>query len=195
MDDSQANEITKAIAKAKLEFPMPGHRTNIQTMTQDEELMDALFAHVTCGHSLKSFCDVCGFTPNVRLSLGRFLGKLKEGDLYFEEWEAAKKARAVHFADRMLEITEQVAAGEMTPQQASAALKGLQWLAARVDPEAFGDRMKVDQKVTMDTTEQHLNAVRAMAEMVKRGDDRGVVIDSSATDVTVIPREDLSLLE
>lgn len=47
-------------------------------------------------------------------------------------------------ADRMLELADQVEAGELNPKAAQAAASIRQWLASRYDSETFGDRARVD---------------------------------------------------
>lgn len=168
-------ERQKALAQAKLKNPL-GTGFDLKVFKHDEEAVEMLLDRISAGYSLRQFCLEVGLDKAAQSSIGRWLTSLKAEDEWGQEYELARRARATHFAERMLEIIEKVEEGVMTPQQGSMCVKSLQWLAERLDPEEWSGRVKIDQTVKLDATKAHLEAVRELAGMVKSG-QRGSVID------------------
>jgi hypothetical protein len=56
-----------------------------------------------------------------------------------------REARADHFAEEMIFITEEIRAHRMDPKAGSVALSGLQWLAQRYNPKRYGDKTQLEE--------------------------------------------------
>ena len=77
-------------------------------------------------------------------------------------------------ADRILDLLDQVEMGLIEATQARLIVDNLKWMAARLDPHIWGDRLEVQANVKT-TTEMHLEAVRELAKRIKSGDERPVI--------------------
>lgn len=162
-----SEERQKKLDKIRGKLPKPKKRFSIRRFMRDPAVMDALMENISAGNSIKATAKALKLKPSAATSLGRFLAALRPGDEWYDEYVAASEARAMQFADRMLEIIDQVELGTLTVQQGAAMTKSLTWLAGRLDPARWGDRMKVDQNIKLDTATAHLEAVREMASMVR----------------------------
>lgn len=78
--------------------------------------------------------------------------------------EARKHAAAVH-ADATADMAEKVQDGTLGYQEARVAIAAKQWLASKMDPGVYGDRVHVDQTVT-DLTQLHLQSLRERMKVV-----------------------------
>ena len=170
----------RVLAEVKCKMPLPHEqgKFNIRRWVSDKTAMGFMFDQLAVGWSLNQFCEEVMLSASAYRQITKYLRELSEGDYWYETYEAARVARAVHFAERLLDICRQVEDGTLSPAAGQMMSKNLQWLAERVDSEAWQQRTKVDQKVTLDASESHLEAVRRLAEMVKNAPDADVkVID------------------
>ena len=96
-------------------------------------------------------------------------------DEQVKEYENARVIRASAMADRILDICDQVESGLLDAQQGKLIADNMKWIAARLDPHLWGDRIQIKAEVKT-SAEQHLDAVRQLSEMIKKGKE-GVVIE------------------
>jgi hypothetical protein len=82
-----------------------------------------------------------------------------------EEYSAAKKAQAELHAGKLSEIAERVEQGTLDPASARVSSDNRKWLAARLNPSEYGDRVAVDTTV-LDVTSLHLEAMRTAMRTV-----------------------------
>lgn len=76
-----------------------------------------------------------------------------------EAWKAAKQQAADRYADVVAETIEDVKTGKLDPNSAKVVSSNAQWLAARLSPSKWGDRLQVEQ-TTLDVTALHLEQLR-----------------------------------
>jgi GMP synthase PP-ATPase subunit len=76
-----------------------------------------------------------------------------------EAWKLAKEQAANYHADKVQEAAQDVVKGTLDPNSARTAIQAHQWLAARLSPKQWGDKLQVDANIT-DTTALHLAALR-----------------------------------
>jgi hypothetical protein len=76
-----------------------------------------------------------------------------------EAYNAARLIAAQHYADQVAETVERVTNGSMDPGSAKVVQSGAMWLASRMSPKDWGDRIAVDQTIT-DLTTLHLESMR-----------------------------------
>lgn len=157
----------QALLEAQGKHGMVDTKFNVKQFLKDDEARNALLDHISSGYSVRAFVEEVGLPMRATTALNRALVRLKAPDPRFEEYQLAKHTRANQFAERMLEMVDKVEAGELTPQQASMMIKTLTWLAARLDPKRWTDRLQIDANLKLDTASSHLAAVREMATMVK----------------------------
>jgi hypothetical protein len=190
------NRNTKALDAWKEKFPLPKKSAfQVDQFMKDEEGFDALLDSIADGNSVRHFCKELSMPVSAIVKMNRSLAALKAPDARYEAYQTAKQARAHHHADVMLDIIEKVTDGEMTSQQGTMCIRGLQWLAERMDPINFSGRIQIDANIKMDTASSHLEAVRQMAELVK-ADLPGTVIEGDVVEVVTPEDEDpFGLLE
>jgi hypothetical protein len=76
-----------------------------------------------------------------------------------DEYVTAKKTQAEYHASRVADISDKVEEGKLDPASARVSSDNRRWLAARLDPSSYGDRIQADIQLT-DVTAMHLEAMR-----------------------------------
>ena len=76
-----------------------------------------------------------------------------------ELWKEAKQQAADRYADEVAETIQSVKSGKLGPNEAKVISANAQWLASRMSPARWGDRIQVDQ-TTLDVTALHIEALR-----------------------------------
>jgi hypothetical protein len=76
-----------------------------------------------------------------------------------DEYQEAKKQQARYQAERVAEIADKVELGQLDPASARVAADNRRWVASKLDPSTYGDRVAMDVQLT-DVTAMHLNAMR-----------------------------------
>lgn len=178
-----SEERAQALYEAQGEMAMTTEKFNVKGFMADKEAFDLLLGHISSGYSVKAFVEEVGLPVAATIAINRALVRLKSGDVRYEQYEEARAARALQFAERLLNIVDQVETGMLTPQQASMMTKTLMWLAARLDPKKWSEKIQVDANLKIDSATAHLEAVRQMATMVKEGPMNGAkVIEAEVVD-------------
>jgi hypothetical protein len=85
------------------------------------------------------------------------------------DYDAAKKAQAQYHAERIADISDKVENGQLDPASARISSENRKWVAARLDPSQYGDRIQADIAVT-DVTALHLAAMRDALKIVSTQD-------------------------
>ena len=72
----------------------------------------------------------------------------------------------VHFhAARIEELIEEVELGNIDPQVARVSIDARKWLAAKMFPKFFSERVQLQHDVTVDVRKQHIEELRRMRNM------------------------------
>jgi hypothetical protein len=82
-----------------------------------------------------------------------------------ERYEIVRNVRALVNAERIEALAEKVEQEQMDPNAAKVAMGARQWLAERMDPKRWGNKIQSDVRIT-DTTALHLAAVRDLMRTV-----------------------------
>jgi uncharacterized protein (DUF2236 family) len=82
-------------------------------------------------------------------------------------YEDAKMSRAHFHAAKIEEILEDVEAGKIEPQVARVSIDARKWLAAKMYPKFFSDRVQLQHDVTVDVRKQHIEELRRMNNTVQ----------------------------
>jgi hypothetical protein len=90
-----------------------------------------------------------------------------------EAWKEAKQIAANRYADEVAETIQSVKDGKLDPNSAKVISSNAQWLASRMSPRDWGDRVNVDMAVT-DLTSLHLEGLR---QAMRSGDTIDVTPD------------------
>ena len=83
-----------------------------------------------------------------------------------EAWLEAKKLAADRYADQVAEAIDDVKAGRLDANSAKTVMSGAQWLASRLSPAQWGDRLEVNA-TTLDLTQMHIAAMRERMKIVE----------------------------
>ena len=92
-------------------------------------------------------------------------------------YEDAKMSRAHYHAAKIEEILEEVAAGKMEPQVARVSIDARKWLAAKMYPKFFSDKLQLQHDVTVDVRKQHIEELRRMSR--KRQEKQTLTVEDS----------------
>ena len=101
-----------------------------------------------------------------------------------DKYARAIQSRAIHHAEEISLISQQVMRGEVPPDAARVALDAMKWTASKLLPKVYGDKQIVEANVTH-THQLHLDALRALSTR-RSGNDLGY-IDAQAIDITSDP--------
>ena len=92
-------------------------------------------------------------------------------------YEDAKISRAHYHAAKIEEILEDVEAGRIEPQVARVSIDARKWLAAKMYPKFFSDRVQLQHDVSVDVGKQHVEELRRLAR--EREEQRALTIEES----------------
>ena len=154
----------------RAKFPMPSSEAAAWAkLKEDPEFFDAIIEAVSGGMSVQYFAESVGLSPGkVNIWMNR-----QEGERA-REYDEARQSRAAMFADRILGITDEVKAGDLTPPQGKVIVDNLRWLAETHDRDRWGAKIQARVELTT-TVEMHLLAVEELAKRVKARDTRPVI--------------------
>lgn len=158
------------LAKVKEKYPLPTADEGWKTLKEDPQFFEAVLESVAAGHSVSTFAKNLGLSPT---RVNAWLATLRDEDKK-HRYNEARHARANHMADRILEVCEQVEMGILAPPAGRMIADNLKWMAARLDPHIWGDKLQVKAEVKT-TAEMHLEAVRELSKRVKARDERPVI--------------------
>jgi hypothetical protein len=86
-----------------------------------------------------------------------------------DEYTEAKKAQAQYQAERVAEIADKVENGTLDPASARISSDNRKWVASKLDPSTYGDRVAMDVALT-DVTQLHLASLRDAMKVVSTQD-------------------------
>ena len=82
-----------------------------------------------------------------------------------DEYSHAKKAQAEYHAARIAEIADEVEQGKLDPASARVASDNRKWVASKLDPSTYSDRVEINANIT-DVTQLHLAQLRDRLRVV-----------------------------
>ena len=80
-------------------------------------------------------------------------------------YEDAKISRAHFHAAKIEEIIEEVELGNIDPQVARVSIDARKWLASKMYPKFFSDRVQLEHDLTVNVRKQHIEELRRMSRM------------------------------
>ncbi len=145
------------------------------------ELVERALEEIASGRSLRSIAGDEGMPSAQRLHDWVTATPALAG-----RYAQARERRADNLADRVDEAIGKVAAGEMDPQAGRVVIDGLKWLAAKMDPKAYGDRTTHDVNVNVHAAQ--VEALRSFGGPVLSAPD---VIDVTPVEVVADDLDDM----
>ena len=79
-------------------------------------------------------------------------------------YEDAKMSRAHYHASKIEEILEDVESGKIEPSVARVSIDARKWLAAKMYPKFFSDKLHLQHDITVDVRKQHIEELRKMTK-------------------------------
>ena len=139
----------------------PRKRIKAKTEAQlfsEPEFWTKLFYVMSQGESVTRAIKHFGVTYH------KVLAQINHDPELKKEYEAAQVARALYHVDKIEEIAEGKADGNhFDTHGAKIALDARKWVAAKLDPNRWGDRSRVDITTT-DINKLHLEAIQALGK-------------------------------
>ena len=77
-------------------------------------------------------------------------------------YEDAKMSRAHFHASKIEEILEDVESGKIEPNVARVSIDARKWLASKMYPKFFSDKLHLQHDMTVDVRKQHIEELRRM---------------------------------
>lgn len=143
------------------------------------ELLEEFCRRIAQGRSVANVCKDDDM-PEDR-SIWRWLSQDEE---FSRDYARAIQSRAMHHADEITSIIQEVRQGLLPPDAARVVIDGMKWTASRLLPKVYGDKQIVEANVTH-THQLHLDALRALSAR-RSGNDLGY-IEAQAIDITSDP--------
>lgn len=107
---------------------------------QTPERVNQAIALVAEGYSLRKACETLGMSTRTAMD------RIKDDPETAQHYARAKDASADSHADRITDLAERVLSGEYDPQAARVAIDALKWVACKLKPRVYGD--KVQQEIS-----------------------------------------------
>ena len=136
------------------------------------EFWEMLWEHLAEGNTLRSFIS------GSEVPYGVLWRKMQSDPVLMERYEIVRNARALANAERIEALADKVETEQIDPNAAKVAIGARQWLAERMDPKRWGNKIQQDVKIT-DTTQLHLQAVRDLMRTVSVVEPEKLTRDTS----------------
>lgn len=100
------------------------------------------------GESLISICRDDHMPAKANVLLWVVTGREVDGTgvPFRDHYMQAREAAGFSHADRVVDVTEEVALGQLDPHAARAMLDGLKWAAERMAPKKHSPRQEIDHR-------------------------------------------------
>lgn len=118
----------------------PAGRPTVMT----EDMRERICFRLAAGESLRSICadDDMPAVSTVTLAV------VQDRDGFSAQYMQARTAGGFSHADRVIDVADKVATGELDPQSARAMLDCLKWAAERMAPKSHSARQEIDHTST-----------------------------------------------
>ena len=136
----------------------PKTRAAIRAISEQLPL-DEMLARVAEGATQKQLAELVSQRLGKQVSQYYVSKWINADDARKALWLEAKQQAAARYADEVAIAIDDVKAGRLDANSAKTIMSGAQWLASRLSPRDWGDRIAVDQ-TTVDLTTLHLNSLR-----------------------------------
>jgi hypothetical protein len=151
-------------------------RDKARQIISSPDFWEQLWVHLADGHSLRSFIS------GSEVPFAILWEKMQSDPALMERYEIVRNVRALVNAERIEALAEKVEQEQMDPNAAKVAMGARQWLAERMDPKRWGNKIQSDVRIT-DTTALHLAAVRDLMRTVSVQEPEKLTDDASTPTV------------
>ena len=141
------------------------HRKNSNwALLEQNEFWNNFFFRIGNGESLR------GVTKDLGIPFQTVWSAIMIDERRKATYEDAKISRAHFHAARIEELIEEVELGNIDPQVARVSIDARKWLAAKMYPKFFSERVQLQHDVTVDVRKQHIEELRRMSNMKRNGE-------------------------
>ena len=124
---------------------------------KDNEFWDEFFFRIGNGESLR------GVSKDLGIPFQTVWSAIMIDEARKASYEDARMSRAHYHAAKIEEILEEVESGRIEPQVARVSIDARKWLAAKMYPKFFSDRVQLQHDVTVDVRKQHIEELRRLS--------------------------------
>ena len=145
MDPLNKYEITKN------ENRLPGGK-----VINNKKFWNEFFLRIGNGESLR------GVSKDLGIPFQTVWSAIMSDDKRRAAYEDAKMSRAHFHASKIEEILEDVESGKIEPHAARVSIDARKWLASKMYPKFFSDKLHLQHDMTVDVRKQHIEELRRM---------------------------------
>ena len=128
----------------------------VQEKLNDEKFWTRLFSAIGQeGLSLVEFCAI----ENVHYN--KVSWRLKSDTSLQQQYAHTREMRALKNADKIEQLANRVEREEIKPDAGRVAIDARKWLASRLDPNQFGDKIQSTVQV-LDLNQTYLNELKTL---------------------------------
>jgi hypothetical protein len=134
----------------------------VEKKLSDEKFWSRLFSAIGQeGLSLMEFCAI----ENVHYN--KVSWRLKSDASLQQEYAHTREMRALKNADKIEQLANRVEKEEIKPDAGRVAIDARKWLASRLDPAQFGDKIQSTVQV-IDMNQTYLNELKVLMNSTKQ---------------------------
>lgn len=113
-----------------------------------QELIDNICSQIAEGKSLRTICDDDSMPTRETVRVW-----LRDNDVFSAQYARARDEQADYYADEIIEIADT----EKDPQKARVRVDSRKWVASKLKPKRYGDKLDLDATVDGKITIQTIN--------------------------------------
>jgi len=132
------------------------------TFLMNKDFWEQFFLRIGNGESLR------GVSKDLGVPFQTVWSAIMSDEKRRATYEDAKMSRAHFHASKIEEILEDVESGKIEPHAARVSIDARKWLASKMYPKFFSDRVHHQHDMTVDVRKQHLEELRRLSQ--KRSD-------------------------
>lgn len=102
-----------------------------------QELADKICNYIAGGMSLRKLCELDGMPTKETVRVW-----LRDNETFSAQYARARDEQADFYADEIIEIAD----NETDPQKARVRVDSRKWIASKLKPKRYGDKLEVDNK-------------------------------------------------
>ena len=129
------------------------------SMLQKNEFWKEFFFRIGNGESLR------GVSKDLGIPFQTVWSAIMVDEKRQAFYEDAKMSRAHYHASKIEEILEDVESGKIDPQVARVSIDARKWLAAKMYPKFFSDKVHLQHDMKVDVSKQHVEELRRMSQI------------------------------
>ena len=131
----------------------------ISPILREEKFWNEFFFRIGNGESLR------GVSRDLGVPFQTVWSSIMIDEKRKATYEDAKISRAHFHSAKIEEIIEEVELGNIDPQVARVSIDARKWLAAKMYPKFFSDRVQLEHDLTVNVRKHHIDELRKMTKL------------------------------